>query len=63
MAYPFRPMTKRELLILSGEVKHTERAVLVLPSGDGEIPEKPSVKLLPLRNPPSSRKNPKYLPT
>jgi hypothetical protein len=63
MAYPFRPMTKRELLILSGEVKHTERAVLVLPSGDGRIREKPSVKLLPVINTPSSKESPKYLPT
>jgi hypothetical protein len=63
MAYPFQPMDKRKLLILSGEHENTERAVLVLPTGDEEIFEKPSVKLLPLRNPLSSEENAKYLPT
>jgi hypothetical protein len=66
MAYPFRPMTTRELLILSGEIE-SQRDSLVssgsFATGDQKVNEKPSIKLLPLKNPLSSEESPKYLPT
>jgi hypothetical protein len=63
MAYPFQPMNKRKLLTLSGKNDREKDSSLFVGTGDPEILEKPSVKLLPLRNLPSSQGNPKYLPT
>jgi hypothetical protein len=63
MAYPFQPMNKRKLLILSGKDQGEKDSSLFVGNGDPDVLKKPSVKSLPVINTPSFKGSPKYLPT